>query len=154
VLLLFIFIPRLDPLKENIEKFRKYFDWFIVLVALFLFYIFLLTVFWNFGFKFSMTMALAPAFGILFFYSGILIENTKRNWFIGIRTPWTLSSDAVWAKTHQLGGKLFKISGVIALLGIFFPSYSIFMVISPVLLSVIYAFIYSYLEYKKEQRVK
>ncbi|MEM1515464.1 MAG: SdpI family protein [Candidatus Bathyarchaeia archaeon] len=42
---------------------------------------------------------------------GILCEDSKRNWFIGIRTPWTLSSDRVWEKTHRLGGKLFKTAG-------------------------------------------
>jgi len=47
LLLLFLVIPKIDPLKQNIEKFRKYFDGFIVLMLGFLFYVYLLTIFWN-----------------------------------------------------------------------------------------------------------
>lgn len=149
LLLLFLIIPKIDPLKENIEKFRKYFDGFIVLMMLFLFYVYLLTVFWNIGFRFNMSRLMIPAMGILFYYCGILVENAKRNWFIGIRTPWTLSSETVWGKTHKIGGKLFKIAGVAAFLGLFFPSSAFFLVIIPVILSAIYLVLYSYFEYKK-----
>ena len=148
--LLFVFIPKIDPLKVNIEKFRKYFDWFIVLIALFLFYIYLLTVFWNIGSRFDMGQFTIPALGILFYYCGVLIENAKRNWFIGIRTPWTLSSDSVWEKTHKIGGKLFKIAGIIAVFGIFFPNYTFLFVLIPVISVAIYTAAYSYFEYQKE----
>lgn len=148
--LLFVLIPKIDPLKANIEKFRKYFDTFIVLLILFLFYLYLLTIFWNIGVKFSMNQVLPPAFGILLFYSGILIEKAKRNWSIGIRTPWTLSNEKVWEKTHQVGGKLFKFAGVIAFLGVLFPSYAILFVLIPVILATVYTVIYSYFEYQRE----
>ena len=148
--LLFLLIPKIDPLKANIEKFRKYFDGFVVLIILFLFYLYLLTIFWNFGVQFSMNQVLPPAFGILFFYCGILIEKAKRNWFIGIRTPWTLSNDKVWERTHKIGGKLFKVVGIIAFLGIIFPNYAFFLILFPVIAVSIFTVIYSYLEYRKE----
>jgi len=148
--LLFLLIPKIDPLKENIKKFRKYFDAFIVLLTLFLFYVYLLTIFWNIGFRFNMGQLMIPALGILFYYCGILVENAKRNWFIGIRTPWTLSSETVWDKTHKIGGRLFKVTGVIAFLGIFFPKESILFVMIPVLLVAAYTLIYSYFAYQKE----
>lgn len=148
--LLFIAIPKIDPLKENIEKFRNYFDGFIISITAFLFYIYLLTILWNIGIKFNMTVLLAPAFGILFYCMGTLIENTKRNWFIGIRTPWTLSNDKVWARTHKVGGSLFRISGMIALLALLFPSYAIFFMVIPIVLTSLYAAIYSFFEYQKE----
>lgn len=62
--------------------------------------IYLQTVLWNIG------------IGLLFIYIGFLFENIKKNWFIGIRTPRTLSSDRVWEKTHKVGAKLFKLAGV------------------------------------------
>jgi len=151
LLLLFILIPKIDPLKENIKKFRNYFDWFIILIVLFLFYLYLLTIFWNRGTRFDMVLLLTPAFGILFYYAGILIENAKQNWFIGIRTPWTLSNEKVWDKTHKLGGKLFKAAGIISFFGILFKNYSLFFVIIPVLFFSIYTVIYSYFEYQKEK---
>ncbi len=152
LLLLFIFMPKIDPLKANVEKFRKYFDNFIVLLIAFLFYLYLLTIFWNLNIKFSMIGFLAPAFGILFYYCGVLVENAKRNWFIGIRTPWTLSNEKVWDKTHKIGGKLFKIVGIIAFLGISFQNYALFLVLVPVILITIYTIVYSYIEYQKETK--
>ncbi|MGB8216529.1 MAG: DUF1648 domain-containing protein [Candidatus Methanoperedens sp.] len=150
LLLLFILIPRIDPLKSNIQEFRKYYDGFIVLIMVFLFYLHLLTIFWNLGYTFNMITFLSPAFAILFYYSGILIENAKRNWFIGIRTPWTLSSDKVWDKTHKIGGKLFKIAGIVALFAIFFESYAILVIVVPMITVSIYTVVYSYFEYQKE----
>jgi len=146
---MFLIIPRIDPLKKNIEKFRKYFDSFVVLIILFLFYIFLLSVFWNLGARFNMSKVILPAMGILFFYIGVLLKHAKRNWFIGIRNPWTLSSDIVWDKTHKLGSKLFKIAGVVSLIGIFFPSISIWLVLIPVIVFSVYTIFYSYFEHKK-----
>jgi len=151
MVLLFLLIPKIDPLKENIQKFRKYFDRFIVLIMLFLLYLYLLTIFWNLGGRFNMIYTMVPALAVLFYYIGIMVENAKRNWFIGIRTPWTLSSEAVWDKTHKIGGKLFKIAALIALFGIFFGKYAIFFTIIPVILVAVYTFIYSYFEYQKEK---
>jgi len=150
--LLFLVIPKIDPLKHNIEKFRKYFDAFIALVVLSLFYIYVLTILWNLGKTFDMGRAMMPAIGILFFYAGVLISHAKRNWFIGIRTPWTLSSDNVWDKTHKLGAKLFKIAGVIAFLGIFSQGAAIWLVLVPAIFFSLYIIIYSYFEYKKEEK--
>ena len=148
--LLFILIPKIDPLKENIAKFRKYFDGFMVLIMFFLFYIYFLSIVWNLGKRFDMSQMIVPAVAIVFYYCGILIENAKRNWFIGIRTPWTLSSEGVWNKSHKIGGKLFKITGLIALLGIFFPNYTFYFIFVPIFLATFYIIIYSYFEYQKE----
>jgi len=152
LLLLFIIIPKIDPLKHNIEKFRKYYDIFVLLSIIFLLYIHFLTILWNMGVRFNMAQLLAPAFGILFYYCGILIENARRNWFIGIRTPWTLSSEKVWEKTHKVGGKLFKISGIIAFVGIFLQDYVLFLILVPVISTTIYTIVYSYFEYQKETK--
>ncbi len=149
--LLFLLIPKIDPLKKNVEKFRKYFDTFVVLIILFLFYVYLLTIAWNLGARFDMGRVMVPAMGILFFYIGVLLKHAKRNWFIGIRTPWTLSSDKVWDKTHELGGKLFKIAGVITILSIFFSKWSFWIVIASALLVTIYTLVYSYFLYQKEK---
>lgn len=149
--LLFISIPKLDPKKENIEKFRSYFNGFIFLIALFLFYVYLLTIYYSLGYRFDMIRFLVPAFAILIFYAGILIEHAKRNWFIGIRTPWTLESEDVWNKTHALGGKLFKAVALIALLGISLPDYAIYLLLIPLILIVVFLITFSYHEYKGEK---
>lgn len=152
MLLLFLLIPKIDPLKKNIEKFRKYYEGFILLVIVFMFYIYILTLLWNLGLRFNMTAIMLPALGILFFYAGILIENAKRNYFIGIRTPWTLNNEKVWNKTHALGGKLFKVSGIIALAGVFFQKFAIWFCIIPIISVSIYLIFYSYFEYQKVKK--
>ena len=148
--LLFLAIPRIDPKKANIQKFRKYFDRFIALIMGFFLYIYLLTLLWALGFTFQFIFAMVPAFSILFYYAGVLTENAKQNWFIGIRTPWTLSSEKVWDKTHKLGGKLFKAAAIIGLAGLLVPDYAIWLVIIPVVFVAAYTIVYSYVEFQKE----
>ena len=107
MLLLFLVIPRIDPLKANIAQFREYFNAFITLVVAFMIYMHVLTVLWNLGYnQFNMGSAMLPAMGLLFIFAGVLMRKAKRNFFIGIRTPWTLSSDRVWDETHRLGSIL------------------------------------------------
>ncbi len=148
--LLFLAIPRIDPLKHNIQKFRNYFDGFIFLLMAFFLYIYLLTILWAFGFIFNFIYAMVPAFSALFYYAGVLTENAKQNWFIGIRTPWTLSSERVWDKTHKLGGRLFKVAAIIGLAGLLFQDYAIWLVIIPVIFVAAYTVVYSYVEFQKE----
>jgi len=91
-----------------------------------------------------------PAMAALFYYCGILVENAKRNWFIGIRTPWTLSNEKVWEKTHKLGGKLFKAAAIIILFGIVLKGYALLFILVPVIFVSFYLIVYSYVEYQKE----
>jgi uncharacterized membrane protein len=150
IFLLLIVIPRIDPMKQNIQKFWKYYEGMIMLFLIFMLYLHALIIAWNLGYRFSMPQMLAPAFGLLFFYIGILIEHAKRNYSVGIRTPWTLNNDRVWEKTHKLGGKLFKASGIIAMLGVFFVGQSFYMVIIPVIACSVYIYVYSYHVYRNE----
>ena len=60
-----------------------------------------------------MTTYMLPAMGVFIFYAGVLISKARRNYFIGIRTPWTLQDERVWDETHQLGAKIFEVSGVL-----------------------------------------
>ncbi len=120
---LFLLIPKIDPLKKNIQKFRKHYDVFILVFISFLFYTFILTILANLNYDFDMTTMLMPALSLLFFGIGMFMKKLKRNWFIGIRTPWTISNDEVWKKTHLLSAKLFKLLGIIIFFGIFFRKY-------------------------------
>jgi len=147
--LFFVAIPRMDPLKANIEQFRGYYEGFIVLVTIFFLYEHVLTILWSLGVAFDLNQALTPAMGLLFFAAGVMMEHAKRNWFIGIRTPWTLSNDEVWEKTHRLGGKLFRLAGLLAIVGIFFPKHALLFMLAPVLLASAYTTLYSYLEFRR-----
>lgn len=146
---LFLFLPKTDPYKKNFKEFKKYYEFFVVIIISFLFYIYLLTIFWNLGFRFNMIQFISPGIAFIFYFAGTLMSKTKQNWFVGIRTPWTLSNEKVWVKTHQLGAQLFKACAFISLFSLVLPNQSIFFIIFPIIFSSIFLFIYSYWEYKK-----
>ena len=142
--IMFFIIVRIDPLKKNIEKFQSYYDGFIIVLLAFLLVIHYQIISWSLGIKIGPERIIPIGLGFLFFYIGVLCQHSKRNWFIGIKTPWTLSSDTVWDKTHKLGGKLFKITGVIVLAGLLCPCYMFFFILVPVILVTIITVSYSY----------
>jgi uncharacterized membrane protein len=146
---LFLIIPKIDPKAKNIDKFRNHFDNFINSLFIFLFYIHLLTLVWNLGYQFNLLAFIAPAFSLLFYNVGILVEKAEPNWTIGVRNPWTLSNEKVWDKTHKLTGKMFKIVAIITLFGVLFPMYGLIFLTVGVISVAVFSFIYSYWEYKK-----
>lgn len=153
MLALFLLIPSIDPLKANIAKFRPTFNVFILLLILFLGYLWALTILWNLGrTDFKMSLALLPALGLLFIFIGLLLRKSSRNWFIGIRTPWTLSSDQVWDETHRIGSVLFIASGILAVAGSLFGRLAFWFVFVPIIGSTIFLTIYSYVLYRRETR--
>ncbi|MGB9175625.1 MAG: DUF1648 domain-containing protein, partial [Methanoregula sp.] len=97
---LFLVLPRIDPLRENYQKFQDYYDGFILVFAVFFFVIQLQIILWGLGVPVSPNLVMPFMIGILFIYIGFLLEHAEPNWFVGIRTPWTLSSTSVWKKTH------------------------------------------------------
>lgn len=151
---LFMLIPNIDPLKANIAAFRGIFNLFVLLMTAFMLYIHALALAWNLGYQnFRMSAAMLPFIGVLFVFIGYLLKRAKRNWFIGIRTPWTLSSDTVWDKTHQLGSRLFIAAGLFAFLGaVFGGSAAVWLTLAPVLGSAVFLIIYSYALYQRETK--
>lgn len=152
--LLFLVIPSIDPLKANIAKFREAFNLFIVLIMAFMLYIHGLSIAWNLGYTgFKMSTSMLPAMGFLFIFVGFMLRKAKRNFFIGIRTPWTLSSDTVWDKTHQLGSVLFMVSGVLAFIGGLFGGLTAFwFLFAPLMGSTVFLLVYSYVLYQRETK--
>ncbi len=149
---LFLLIPNIDPLKANIATFRPIFNGFITAIVVFLLYLHVLTILWNLGMQgFHMSAVLMPGLGLLFIFAGLMMRQAKRNFFIGIRTPWTLSSDRVWAQTHRVGGLLFVLCGVLAMFGVFFPGMVAFwLVLVPIIAVTVFLIPYSYWLYQQE----
>ena len=151
---LFLLIPAIDPMKANIAKFRGVFNGFIAVMMVFLFYIHILTMLWNLGVQsFKMSAALLPAIGLILFFAGLMMRQAKRNFFIGIRTPWTLSNDRVWDQTHRVGSVLFMICGLLAFAAGFFPGLIAFsLMFFPITGSSTFLVIYSYVLYQQETK--
>ena len=92
--------------------------------------------------------------GALFAIIGNVMPRTRSNWSFGIRTPWTLSSDRVWERTHRVGGWLMFAGGLIVMAGaIAAPTHLIAPItICSILGATAGAFIYSYAAWRQEQR--
>ncbi|MBI3737612.1 MAG: SdpI family protein, partial [Chloroflexi bacterium] len=148
---LFLLIPNIDPLKANIAKFREAFNAFIAMIMAFLLYMHFLTLFWNLGYQnFRISQVMLPAIGLIFIFAGLMMMKAKRNFFIGIRTPWTLSSDRVWDETHRVGSWIFIAMGIITMLTIFFGEIGIYIMLVVLLIGVIIPVVYSYFLYQDE----
>ena len=149
----FLLLPRVDPSKGLSQNMGEY-NWFILGFTIYMTYVYGLSLAWNLGWRFDFGQLITPVTALVFYGIGVLLGNTKQNWFMGIKTPWTLSSKTVWTNTHHLGGKLFKISGAIALVGAFFGGWiSLLLILGPTLVSAVYLIYYSYTEYQKETSI-
>lgn len=141
---IFFVLPRIDP-KGSSGKLVENYEWFTLVFIGYMFYVYGLTILWNLGYRFDFMRLLVPVLGALFYGIGVLIGKVEMNWFLGIRTPWTLSSKEVWDETHKVGSHLFKISGIVSLFGFLFGGWiSLTLAVAPILLSGLYLFYFSY----------
>lgn len=149
-----IIVLKIDPLAKNIHDFDRSYELIWLTMILFMFYIQILTTVWNIGHEFPMGQYMAPGLAFIWFIVGAAMKDSKRNWSVGIKTAWTLSSDEIWRKTHLLASRLFKISGVLALVPIVYPAGALYFAVAPVITSSIVAVVYSYVLYAKQQKAE
>jgi uncharacterized membrane protein len=150
--LLIKFLPRIDP-KRKARYSQNTFGKLSLAILIFITLINLTFIYSAVHIEFKMQKLMYPMIGLLFAYLGNIMHSIKPNYFVGIRTPWTLESEETWRKTHQLAGKIWLPGGVfiafISLLlsprsvSIFFSVMVFFMALIPV--------IYSYVYFKKHQ---
>jgi uncharacterized membrane protein len=89
--------------------------------------------------------------GVLFSVLGSVLGKVRPNWFVGIRTPWTLSSTRSWDKTHRLGGRLFLACGIATLVcGLVRPASGVSVMLGTILPSTLVLVAYSYLVWRDD----
>ena len=95
------------------------------------------------GYPIDMNMVIGPAIGIMLIITGNYMSKLRKNFFMGIKTPWTLASDEVWDRTHRLGGKTFMAGGFLCLFQplVNKPWYMITVILIAALTPVAYSFI-------------
>jgi uncharacterized membrane protein len=150
LLLLLLVLPAVDPLKANIANFRTYYNAFIALMIVFMLFIHAITLAWNLGYDgFNIGNAILPAVGLIVIFAGVMMAKAKRNFFIGIRTPWTLSNDTVWDETHKLGSKIFIGAGIVTILSAFFGELSFWIMFPVMMLAAFVPVVYSYFLWRR-----
>ncbi len=147
---LFHVLPRIDPTHKNTDELKQQMGGIGIAILLMMLIIQGLVICWNFGYRVPIGVVLPVLIGGLFFYIGKVCRQAKRNWFMGVRTPWTLLSDEIWDATNQRAGKLFQASGIIAILSALVPAYAFWFIIVPILATAIYSVAYSYALYRRQ----
>jgi len=150
IYLLMLFIPRFDPRKKIQQMGEKYYS-LRVLMTLFMTLISVYILYSGNGSKINPNLLIGLIGG---FYAafGNYLQTVKPNYFIGIRTPWTLENEHTWKQTHRLAGRMWMLGGLLIVvmsfslnskivLGILFAAVTLIIVIVPA--------IYSYIEFKK-----
>lgn len=149
---LFNVLPKMDPRRENYAKFLDSY-WLIanaVLAFTALAHVLILAN--GMGYTVQVDRLIPVGLGLLFAFLGNYLTRVEPNWFVGVRTPWTLSSDTVWRKVHRTAGWLFVLAGVVIAAGAFAPRRAFV----PLLITAIVAaagipVVQSYVLWKREQ---
>ena len=120
--ILFKFTRSIDPKHANYLKFESTFEFMRFCITILLSYLFLLTILYNLGHFTGINNWGIPATGIFFILFGNALNRIRFNYFIGIRTPWTLSNEEVWRRTHRFSGPVFIIAGLLMMLSVAFKN--------------------------------
>lgn len=153
VYLLTLGLPRIDPRRENVERFWDTYRLIRISIVIMLSYAHMAVLYVVVTGQDSMIPGLILAgVGVLFIILGNYMPRMRSNWFIGIRTPWTLSSDSVWRKTHRLGGILFMVAGILMLTSIVLPAqWHVWIMLVVIAIAAGIPIVYSYVLYQQEQ---
>lgn len=149
VAVLFAVLPRVDPLRENIAEFQTTYDLTAVVSVAFVGYIHGLVIAYNLGFEFGMIEATVPATAALYLMLGFVVWRAEQNWFVGIRTPWTLSNEHVWNLTHRHTAPLFAVAAVLTLGGLLVPEYAVLLMWVPITIVSLGSVLYSFVLYQR-----
>ena len=149
-------IPLISPKGFRTDQFMDVINIFTVTLVGFMSGIGLLVLLAASGRNVQMNEMVFAALGLLFIVLGNYMSKVRKNFFIGIRTPWTLASDEVWSRTHRLGGWIFVLIGFFMFLNAFirFPQgWLIGSIVVVALVPVVYSFVlYKNLEGFEEER--
>jgi uncharacterized membrane protein len=141
-------IPIVSPKGFRTDRFMDTVAIFQVTMIAFMCAIGGIVILAGFGYEFSMDKVIGVGVGLLFVVLGNYLGKLRKNFFIGIRTPWTLASDEVWDRTHRIGGYLMMLAGIVMAAGALFGSPLVVMIGAPVAFAVI-SVGYSFVAYKR-----
>ena len=149
---LFLAMPIIDPSRKNYGLFQDKFKAIRMILHVFFTLIFFIVSTYALGYKFNMTMLIFYSVLTLFLLLGNYMGNVRHNYFIGVRTPWTLANEEVWTKTHRLTAKLWVFSTLIMMCILpFVPEPEVAFITYVIMISVI-PIIYSYIIFRKIEK--
>ena len=151
VYLLLLFLPRLDPKRANYEKFAGVYRIIRTILVVFMAGLHGVIIASIFGSTIDVGMAVMVMAGLMIAVLGNYLGKLKQTWFVGIRTPWTLTSELSWRKTHQLGGKFFVVFGLLlALAGLVGQDWLFYTAFGLFFASIVFLVVYSFIIWKSD----
>lgn len=147
-------LPRLDPRGANYEKFRPTYHLVMNATLTFMLAIHLVALGTALGIALPMERLMPVGVGVLLIVLGNALPRARPNWMFGIRTPWTLSNDRAWERTHRVGGYLMVAAGVVVLLSAFVVPVPMmtWLLIGAVVVASLGSVVYSYVAWRQETR--
>lgn len=143
-------LPRIDPRGERYRAFAGTYERFMSAIVLFLTLVHLITLGYALGLPVPVGAAITSGAGLLLATIGNELGRVQPNYFVGIRTPWTLADPVVWRRTHRVGGRAFVALGVVVALAPLLPPPAVAIVIVTAVLGVVVLlFAYSYLLWRR-----
>lgn len=146
-------LPRIDPRSLNYAKMQATYDFVINATLTLLLAVHAMVLATGLGYAVPVGRLTPVLIGALFVALGNVLPRARPNWWFGIRTPWTLTSDRVWARTHRVGGYAMTAAGIVILAGAALPGiwpFAIFIVAAAV--AAIGPIVYSYIIWREETR--
>jgi uncharacterized membrane protein len=145
-----LLLPLIDPRRQNYEKFAGAYRVIKAVMVIFMTVIHLVVVLNALGFKVPVDKVVIAGVSLLILVIGNYMGQFRHNYFVGIKTPWTLASEEVWRKTHRLGGRLWVAAGILGLAGAILggPVGGLVLAIA-LIIAAIFPIVYSYLEFRR-----
>jgi uncharacterized membrane protein len=146
--------PRVDPKGANYARFSETYELLVAAVLALVFVTHLIVLAIALGYRVPVVRIVPGMLGLLFVIIGNVMPRTRSNWAFGIRTPWTLSSERVWMRTHRLAGFTMTTAGILMLVAaLFLPAdLGLPIMIAAIVAAVVGPAAYSYLTWKREQQ--
>lgn len=150
---LFPLLAKIDPKSENYKKFSGPYEIIQTLLISFMSFIFFLQYYFTFypAQQALMTPIMLSAMGVMFIVMGNLMGKVRQNFFVGLKTPWTLADPEVWQKSQRFAGWLFVIAGIIFLLEAWLQLYLMPVFIFMILAIILVPTLYSYVLFRKKK---
>lgn len=151
VYVLLLVLPRLDPRHENYRQFWGRYLFIRTVIVLMLAVINMISFLWIVGVDINMSIAVFMVVGFLFILIGNYMGKLRPTWFMGIRSPWTLSSVESWNRTHRLGGRLFVVFGLaMVVVAPFQEKWAFYALWITGAVFLVFLYVYSYRVWKKD----
>src|SRR6266540_852492 len=145
---LLVVLPRISPQGYRMDRFKAVFELMQASILAFLFLLTVLALLAGIGVAVPMNRAVSAGVGLLLIVLGNFLGKVTKNFFVGIRTPWTLASDEVWLRTHRLGGKLFVLGGTVIFVSALLSA-SLVPLVLVVTVTIAILVVYSYAVYRR-----